>query len=88
MAVVLGVIKLSILLTSKLPCTGSMSQKTGFMLFQCSACVVATKEQGVVITSPLILNACKAVIRPNVALENKEIYLTPKYYLAIPLKPP
>jgi len=51
-----------------LPVSGSMSTKNGFMPFHYSACVIATKLYGVVITSPVILNACKVVIKGRVPL--------------------
>ncbi len=38
------------------------------MPFHYSACVIATKLYGVVITSPVILNACKVVIKGRVPL--------------------
>ena len=72
-AVVLGVMAASILLGSKLHVSGSMSTKTGFIPFHQSECVVATKLKGVVITSPVILIACRAVIKGNVPLVNKDM---------------
>ena len=64
-AVVLGVMAASILLGSRLQVSGSMSTKTGLIPFHQRECVVAT------ITSPVILIACKAVIKGRVPFVNK-----------------
>src|SRR5690554_5176564 len=78
MAVVFGVIAASILSGSILPNFDSMSTNTGFILFHHRLCVVATKLYGVVITSPVILNACKAVTNANVPFAKREMNGTPK----------
>ena len=70
-AVVLGVMAASILLGSRLQVSDSMSTKTGLIPFHQRECVVATKLKGVVITSPVILIACKAVIKGRVPFVNK-----------------
>ena len=70
-AVVWGVIAASILLGSMQPVFLSISTNTGLMPFHHKAWVVATKLYGVVITSPVILSACKAVINGKVPLVNK-----------------
>ena len=78
-AVVLEVISASILLGSKFRVVSSTSTKTGVTLFHIKECDVATNENGVVITSPVISNACSAVVNAIVALLKSEIYFTPKY---------
>lgn len=70
-AVALGVMAASILLGSIQPVLGSMSTNTGLMPFHHRVCVVATKLYGVVITSPVICNACKAVISGSVTFVNR-----------------
>jgi len=52
MAVVFVEIAASIFSGSRLQYIGSISAKTGCILFQCRAWVVATKLKGVVITAP------------------------------------
>ena len=78
MAVVSGVMAASIFAGSRFKYSGSISTKIGFILFHHKECVVATKLNGVVITSPVMFNACRAVIKANVPFENNEIYFTPK----------
>ena len=58
--------------------TGSMSTNTGLMPFQSSACAVATKEYGVVITSPVMRSACSAVTSPSVPFANSAMCRTPR----------
>ena len=79
MAVVLGVMAASIFAGSKLHVAGSISTNTGFIPFHHKECVVATKLYGVVITSPVTLKACSAVISGNVPFVNKLMYGTFKY---------
>ena len=56
-----------------------MSTNTGLISFHSNECDVATNEYGVVITSPLIRNACSAVINAKVPLAKSDIKGTPKY---------
>src|SRR5208337_4713151 len=49
-----------------------MSTKTGLILFQNKAWVVATKVKGVVMTSPEMSIPCKAIWRAKVPLLNKQ----------------
>ena len=72
MAVVRGVMAASILSGSRLQVVGSISTNTGLIPFHQRACVVATKLKGVVMTSPVIRIACRAVIKGNVPLVNKD----------------
>lgn len=55
-----------------------MSTNTGFMPFHHKACVVATKLNGVVITSPVMRRACKAVMSGKVPLVNRLTNGTPR----------
>ncbi|MNH40802.1 hypothetical protein D3C79_1021750 [compost metagenome] len=57
---------------------GSISTNTGVRLFHSSEWAVATKEYGVVITSPLSPAACNAVISAWVPLQNSEMCSTPR----------
>ena len=77
-AVVSPVIAASILSGSMLNEIGSISTKTGRMLFQSSEWAVATNEYGVVMTSPLTRNACSATISAMVPFENSERCSTPR----------
>ena len=78
MAVVCGVMAASILAGSKLRVRGSMSANTGLMPFHSNDCAVATKDYGVVMTSPVIRNACKAETKAMVPLVNSAKCLTPR----------
>ena len=78
MAVVCGVIAASIFSGSRFSVTGSTSANTGFIPFHSRECDVATKEYGVVMTSPVTRNACKAVTKAIVPLVNKQICFTPR----------
>ena len=66
MAVVRDVMADSMRLGSIFPVAGSMSTNTGFMPFHQSACGVATKLYGVVMTSPHMCSACRAVVEAAV----------------------
>jgi hypothetical protein len=48
------------------------------MPFHISECAVATKEYGVVITSPVMRSDCSAVTSAIVALVNSEMCFTPR----------
>jgi hypothetical protein len=52
---------------------GSISTNIGLAPCQRSECDVATKEYGVVITSPVMRSACNAVIKASVPLTNKDM---------------
>jgi hypothetical protein len=78
MAVVCGVIAVSIFLGAILKVPGSISTNMGMMPFHSGECAVATKEYGDVITSPVIRRDCKAVISARVPLVNSEMYFTPR----------
>ncbi|VFT64504.1 Uncharacterised protein [Pseudomonas aeruginosa] len=55
-----------------------MSTKIGLSPFHSSAWLVATKEHGVVITSPVTRNACSAVMSARVALAKSTMCFTPQ----------
>ena len=56
-----------------------MSTKIGLSPFHSNAWLVATKEYGVVITSPVTRNACSAVMSARVALAKSTMCFTPRY---------
>jgi len=58
----------SIFSGSRLNVSGWMSTNTGLMPFHSRECAVATKENGVVMTSPEIRSACREVTRASVPL--------------------
>ncbi len=75
---VCGVMASSSLAGSRLQVLGSISTNTGERLFQSSEWEVATNEYGVVMTSPVIRNACNAVTRAMVPLVNRARCSTPR----------
>jgi hypothetical protein len=77
--VVRGVIAASTSSSSRLQVSGRISTNTGLIPFQSSACVVAAKVYGVVMTSPVIRNACNAVISASVPLAKRHTWGTPRY---------
>ena len=64
---------------SRFRVTGSISANTGLMPFHSSECDVATKEYGVVMTSPVMRSACSAVTSASVPLVKSEMCSTPRY---------
>ena len=78
MAVVCGVMAASICSGSRFSVSGSMSTNTGLMPFHSSECAVATKEYGVVMTSPVMRSACSAVTSAMVPLVNRARCSTPR----------
>ena len=77
MAVVCGVMAAAIRSGSRFRVSGSMSTKIGLIPFQSRQCEVATKEYGVVMTSPVMRSSCSAHTSAMVALLNSEISGTP-----------
>lgn len=55
-----------------------MSANTGLIPFHNSEWAVATKEYGVVMTSPVMRSDCSAVTSARVPLANREMYSTPR----------
>ena len=78
MAVVCGVIAASIRAGSRFRLPGSTSANTGVMPFQSSEWAVATNEYGVVMTSPVMRAACRAVTSASVPFENRARCSTPR----------
>ncbi|MOA49369.1 hypothetical protein D3C78_1722400 [compost metagenome] len=77
-AEVAGVMASSTRAGSRLQVTGSISTNTGLRPFHSTECVVATKEYGVVITSPVIRRAWRAATRASVPLANRQICSIPR----------
>lgn len=79
MAVVRGVIAASMQSGLMPQLDGSMSTNTGLMPFHQREWVVATKLKGVVMTSPVMRRAWRAVIRGRVPLVKRLTYGTFRY---------
>ena len=78
MAAVCGVIAASILAGSMLSVIGSISTNTGLIAFHNREWAVATNEYGVVMTSPVMRSAWRAVTSATVPLVSNAMCFTPR----------